>query len=78
MFHPWLRPDRLDEIQKAMIRRARVKFGPIYPMPDSKIENDFTKAPGGSWVFWFHTEDGSSHCLMQESQDTPTATAVKE
>ncbi|MDD5363381.1 MAG: hypothetical protein PHN88_14740 [Ignavibacteria bacterium] len=72
----WLMPDRLDEIQKAMLSRARVRFGPIYPI--TRFENDFTRNDKNEYVLWFNTEDGSSHALEQIADDTPKAVAVKE
>jgi hypothetical protein len=39
MKHSWLSPDRLTEKQKALCNKARVKFGPIYPI--TRYENDF-------------------------------------
>jgi hypothetical protein len=52
---------------RRMIRRARQKFKKIYPCsPEQEFDRCFT-IEGEKLLFWFNTDDCSTHLLISES-----------
>jgi hypothetical protein len=68
----WLSPpENFTPVQKNMIKRARLRFGPIYPILNRHADG-FTVADGqdGKLIFWFVDERQSSHLINQIPEDT--------
>jgi len=52
--------------KKRMISAARKKWGKIHPLPHrNSLENCFTEMLGKA-VFWFNTNDKSTHLIKEE------------
>ncbi len=57
----------MDERKKQLIKKAEKLFGKIYPCVNkSSLEECFTTAAGDALIFWFNTEDQSTHMLASE------------
>lgn len=56
----------MNEIQDELIETALAQFRRIFPCGNkSKIEEGFT-VEGQHLLFWFNTEDNSTHLLSRE------------
>ena len=59
---------QFQKAQRVLIQKAFSKFGVIYPCGKAKsFTESFTKH-SGILVFWFNTEDGSTHVMQHVMQ----------
>jgi hypothetical protein len=56
----------MDQIRENLINQARRQFAAIYPCGVKKSLADCFTQHNNRIVFWFNTEDHSTHALMSD------------
>lgn len=57
---------KMSELQKKLIQRAIEQYNHIYPCSNRTDLSDCFTVYGGKTVFWFNTEDDSTHVLFED------------
>ncbi len=56
----------MTQTQVQLIKKARSKFGRIYPCGNKSTLSEGFNTMDGQEVFWFNTEDDSTHAVKEE------------
>ncbi len=56
----------MSELQKKLFERAKERYHHIYPCSDRSEWHECFTVYGGMTLFWFNTEDESTHILFEE------------
>ena len=56
----------MNEIKQILINRAKSKFKQIHPCSTKEKLRDCFTVEGDKMIFWFNTEDETTHILTQD------------
>ena len=68
----------LGEIEKGLVEIAQKVYGTIYLCVNTTLEKSFTPFSKGKIVFWFNTEDKSTHMITEGSSVEDVARRKEE
>lgn len=61
----------MNELKYEMISEATQSFAAIYPCGDKKTLEDCFTMNGDQLLFWFNTEDQSTHIITKPLDNVP-------
>ncbi|MBN1129523.1 MAG: hypothetical protein JXA71_11080 [Chitinispirillaceae bacterium] len=56
----------MNEMKQTLINQAKREFKQIYPCSTKKKLRECFTVEGNQMIFWFNTEDETTHILMRE------------